>query len=145
MTPVKKITVRKKRQEEIAEVMSPRAARKYERDAENALIDYEEEVDRRYDYAQGILKMQNQAVLGAVDVLVEQMKRMAGTPIFTYKGSAYPASPSRLLQCQERNFVWIAVRLLAACAVWDVQISGFKLPEDHCAKCEVKKPTKRRR
>src|SRR5215467_7340577 len=145
--PMKKITVRKKRQGEIADLMNPHAQKKFQRDADNALIDMEEQIDVRFEYAKRILKMQNEAVHKIVSEWIEQMQRMAGEPVFLFNGMRIPGDPEKMREMQEKNFVWIAVRLLAACAVWDIQISGFKLPEDACAKCgkEVKIPKKKRR
>jgi len=144
---MKKITVRRKRQEQIAEVMSPRAARKFAHNADNALIDFEEQVTERFEYAQGILKIQNEAVHKIVNAMVEQMQRMAGEPRFVYEGATIPVDADKLRDLQEKNFIWVAVRLLAACATFDIQISGFKLPEYLCAKCGkgVKPPVKKQR
>jgi len=118
--------------------MDPRTQRKYERDSENALIDLEERISERYEYAQNILKLQSDSDRRIVTRLVEQMKRMAGEPRFLFQGQSLQTDEDRLRVLQERNFTWLAVRLLAACATWDIQIGNFKLPTDKCAKCGVK-------
>jgi hypothetical protein len=47
---------------------------------------------------------------------------------------------ARLRAVQERNFLWIAVRLFVACGEWEMQIANFKIPAGKCARCL--KPTK---
>lgn len=117
--------------------MDPKAQRRYERDAENALIDLEEQVAERWEYAQGILKIQSDATWRAVSRMVEQMHRMTGPPVFRFRGQNFPVEQRRLEQIQHKNLTWIAVRLFVACATWDIQIASFKLPANQCAKCGV--------
>lgn len=135
MRPVKKAKRRQARREEIGHLMDPRTQKRFQRDADNAFIDMEEQVQERFEYAESILQAQNNAVLKIVYELVENMKRMAGEPSFSYQGVKVPVDEQKLRDLQEKNFTWIAVRLLVACAVWDIQISGFRLPEHACAKC----------
>jgi len=137
MKPVK--SSRAKRRREIAKLTDPNAGKRFERDSENALIDLEERIEERYAYAQSILKIQSDETKRVVVRLVEQMKRMAGEPVFKFEGQTVGIDPDRASMLQERNFTWIAVRLLAACAVWDIQIGEFKLPTNQCAKCGVER------
>lgn len=125
--------------------MDPRTQKRFAKDADNAFIDFEEQVGERFEYAREIMKIQNEAVRKIVSEMVENMKRMAGEPSFVYLGTTIPMDEHKLRELQEKNFIWIAVRLLAACAVWDIQISGFKLPESLCAKCGAKTTMKKRR
>jgi hypothetical protein len=67
--------------------------------------------------------------------MVEKMHLMAGEPVVKFKGMSIPAEATRLQKLQSENLNWCAVRLFVACAVWDIQIANFKLPDDKCAKC----------
>lgn len=131
--PVK--AARKRRTEEIRELLDPKAARRWERDWQNELIDLEERVEENYKYAQEIYRLQDQATRDAIQEATEMMAYMAGPPTFKFRGRPITEDMPRLRVVQERNFLWIAVRLLVACAEWDIQIANFKLPSGNCARC----------
>jgi hypothetical protein len=143
--PVKKSKRRQARREEIEELMDPRTQKRFQNDADNAFIDFEELVNVRFAYAEDILQVQGNAVHAIVVALVENMQRMVPDPQFFFKGIAVPVDDNKLREIQEKNFTWIAVRLLAACAIWEIEISGFKLPEYACAKCGIGTRPKKRR
>lgn len=115
--------------------MDSKAARRYERDAENALIDVEEKVDQNFKIARATFLLQDVETRSAIEAMVEQMKKMAGTPVFRFRDQVYPAKQERLNAIQEKNLVWIGIRLFTACALWDIRIGNFTLPHDRCARC----------
>jgi hypothetical protein len=133
MKPVKSKRARRRR--EIAALIDPKTSRRFERGLENALIDLEEAVDERYESALKIYHLQDERTRDVIKGMATKMQHMAGRPNFTYKGVSLQADPDRLTKIQERNLFWIAVRLLVACAEYDIQIANFKLPDDNCAKC----------
>jgi len=138
--PVKKTKVRQARIEEIKDLFDPKAQRKWERDWQNELIDLEERVEENYKYAWEVFKLQDEPTKQALREAVKMMAHMAGEPTFRFRGRPVVEDMARLRVIQERNFLWIAVRLMVACAEWDIQIANFKLPAGKCARCL--KPTK---
>lgn len=137
MKPVKKMLRRDKRREEISDLLDPKTAKRFARDMDNALIDTEEQVDERYAYAREIYLMQDEVTRNAIGMMIEKMLALAGEPILKFKGTAIQAPREKLLEIQMRNLTWCAVRLFVACAIWDIQIANFKLPDNKCAKCGV--------
>jgi hypothetical protein len=133
MIPRKKARV--KREQEITELVDPRTQRKFEREMENALADYEEAIKKRHSYAQEIFKIQDETTKRAIRMLMNKMTDMAGPPTFRYKGQDVKADESLLAQLQQESFLWIAVRLLVACADWEIRIANFKLPTNKCMHC----------
>jgi hypothetical protein len=141
MRPVKKSKVKSARVHEIEELFDPKAARKWERDWQNELIDLEDTAKERYDYAREIYLLQDANTRKAIDTMVETMTRMAGKPVFKFRGKAITADESRLQVVQGHSLNWFAIRIFIACAEFDIQIANFKLPSGKCARCL--KPTKR--
>lgn len=138
MRPRKKAARREERRGEIAELLDPKVAKRTARAMDNALIDMEELSAERYAYAREIYLMQDEATKSAITRMVEKMHLMAGEPVVKFQGVTIQAEPHRLQQIQSQNLNWCAVRLFVACAVWDIQIANFKLPDDTCAKCGAK-------
>jgi len=136
--PVKKQKAR--RIEEIKDLFDPKTQRRWERDWQNELIDLEERVEENYKYAWEVFKLQDDTTKQALREAVKMMAHMAGEPTFRFRGRPVVEDMARLRVIQERNFLWIAVRLMVACAEWDIQIANFKLPAGKCARCF--KPTK---
>lgn len=127
-----------KRKAEIEKVFSPKAQKRFEGEAENALIDAEEAAQARYDWAKGIKELQDDKTQVAINRMVAQMARMAGPPVFTYKGVTLNVEEDRIKRIHYFTQLWIAVRLLAACAEWDIQIENYTPPKKRCAKCARK-------
>ena len=143
--PVKKAAVKSKRVSEIEELLSPAAARKWERDWQNELIDLEEIMKGRFDYAREIYLLQDSTTRQAIDLMVETMTRMAGTPVFKFRGKAVTTDESRLRVVQGQSLNWFAIRIFIACAEFDIQVANFKLPPGKCAVClKSTKPIKKR-
>lgn len=138
MSVVKKkhppVIAKAKRRKEIEELFDPKSQKKAEREITAALAELDEATDERYEYAQALLEDQDDAVHRAVKQMVETMHRMAGPPRFVYKGIAW-GEPAQLARMQEKSFTWIAVRIIAACAEWDIRIGKFKAPKRKCVKC----------
>ena len=104
------------------------------------MIDLEERVEENFNYAWELFKLQDEPTKQAIRKAIEMMEHMAGEPTFRFRGRPIVEDMARLRVVQERNFLWIAIRLLVACAEYEIQIANFKLPADHCARCG--KPTK---
>lgn len=141
--PKKKAVAKKRRKDETQITHDPQ---KLTKRAEKALKELQDRVEERYEYASEILKLQSDAVANAVDKMRAKMEAMAGPPKFTYDGMTY-AEDKRFYEIQRKSHVWIAVRLLVACAEWDIRIGDFKLPKGECARCgatvKLKKKGKR--
>lgn len=136
--PMKKQKV--KRIEEIKELFDPKAQRRWERDWQNELIDLEEKVEENYNYAREVYSLQDETTKTAISEAIEMMAHMAGEPTFRFRGRPIVEDMARLRAVQERNFLWIAIRLLVSCAEYEIQIANFKLPAGKCARCLT--PTK---
>lgn len=89
--------------------------------------------EERYQYALPIKEFQDEETQVAINLLTAQMARMAppildeDTSVRNYKKSI-----------QYKNQTYIAVRLLVACAKWDIRIANFKLSQTTCADCGKK-------
>lgn len=143
-----KAVAKKKRTDEIERLMSPQAQRKAERELKHFVDDLDERSEARADYAATILKVNDEETRKIVFTMVEQLLKMEGPPKIIYKGHTYNAinGETELLEkIQVRNFTWIAVRALVACAEWGIMIDDFKLPADTCARCGVQVKAKARK
>ena len=134
----KKAVVKKKRRAEIATLMSPEAQRKAEREVKKQLDAMDDRADERYEYAMKILEGNPQSAHEAVERMTATMKHMAGEPRFVVNGQAVNIDPEILARIQHKMHVWIAVRLLVACAKWDIRIANFTLSKVLCADCGEK-------
>ncbi len=136
----KRVVAKKKgsRQKEIKELFSAEAQKKAERKVRRQLDEADERADELYNYAQKILEASPQATHEAVDRIVEVLERMAGKPRFRVDGIYVNVDPEILRTINRKFHVWIAVRLLVACAKWDIRIGDFKAPKHLCADCGKK-------
>jgi hypothetical protein len=145
----KKPVAKKKRQDEIKTLMSPEAQRKAERALKKYVDEMDERSQERADYCAEILRVNGEDIREAVFLMVEQLRKMEGPPKVTYEGKVYNAinGETELLEkIQTRNFTWIAIRCLVACAEWGIRIGDFKLPADKCARCGAKaKPARKKK
>jgi hypothetical protein len=135
-----KAKIKRERQNEISELMNPKSQRKFEREADNVLIDMEERAAERYAWAKALKDEQSQDVKVAVNRLVSTMARMAGAPKFTYKGMTMnvDGGEERLRNLQFHNHTWIAMRLLIVSAEWGIRFGDFKAPKGNCLRCGKK-------
>jgi hypothetical protein len=131
---------RKKRQEEIRVLMDPKSQRKFEREAENHLIDLEERAAERYQWAKTLMDAQSEELQVAIRRLTVKMATLAGLPRFSYKGATInvDGGQERLNRLQYRNHLWIAMRLLVAAAEWGIRIGDFTAPKGECLRCGKK-------
>lgn len=134
----KPVKAKAKRRAEIAEPMSPEAQRKAERRVKKLLDEMDERADERYEYAMKILEANPDSVEEAVERMVKTMRHMAGPPRFVVDGQAINVEPEILERIQRKSHTWVAVRLLVACAKWDIRIANFMLPKKVCADCGVR-------
>jgi tRNA A37 methylthiotransferase MiaB len=94
-------------------------------------LDRQEELaEARYQYAYAIKEFQDAATQVAVNRMVSQMAHMASPLVHTD-----PKVLERMKRVQYYNQTYIAIRLLVACAKWDIKIANFQLPNDRCADC----------
>lgn len=103
-----------------------------------ALDEHEAWVDERYAFAMSVKENQDDATVVAINRMVSRMQQMAGAPYFKFKGISVQADEQRLRSIQVKMFTWMAVRILAACAEWDIRIANFKSPKKCCSKCGKK-------
>jgi len=141
MPPVAKAKKKAKRTAEIAELMSPRSAKKQERKLKNFLMELDERSEEREEYTQSILAVNDNSILKAVGLIVESLQRMSptnGQPDFTFEGKTYHlvGGEAELVEnIRNRNYRYIAIRLLVACAEWGIRPGNFNLPQDSCCRC----------
>lgn len=138
-----------KRAEEIKELFSAKAAKKAERELRNYVMELVDKADERVEYVEAILKVNDESIREIIGWMVVELEKMHGDPVIRFKGATYNAvgSDSEILRSlQRKNFAWIAMRCLVACAEWDIQIGNFKLPSDKCARCaaSVRKAVKKK-
>jgi hypothetical protein len=139
--PVKKKALKKKskRRAEIKKVFDPASQAAAEREIKKGMATLDEIIDDRYEFAKKVVEAQSSHVQQAIDDLVGKMTDMAGEPVFYYKGvPVHVADKEVCARMQGKNFYWMAVRLLVACAKWDIQVADFKAPKDECAMCGKK-------
>jgi putative cell wall-binding protein len=132
---VKKIKRRLQRQEEIRELTDPKTQRRFEREADNALIDAEEKAEERYRWALELKQLQDDDTTVAINRLTAKMAAMTNEPVFVYKGVSFNVEPERLRSVQYKTHLWIAMRLLVAAAEWNIRIANFKPPDRKCIRC----------
>jgi len=141
MPPVAKAKKKAQRTAEIAELMSPRSAKKQERKLRNFLMELDEHSEEREEYTQSILAVNDNSILKMVSMIVECLERMSpnkGEPDFTFEGKTYHlvgAEAEMVERIRNRNFRYIAIRLLVACAEWGIRAGNFNLPADSCCRC----------
>jgi len=143
MPPVAKAKKKLQRRGEIEELMSPRAARKAERKLRDFIMELDERSEERESYVQTILKANDESVLETVALIVEQLEKMSPTQgdLVTFEGQSYRLVGGEAELAQRiriRNFRYIAIRVLVACAEWDIKVGDFTLPRSNCARCGKK-------
>lgn len=135
---------KRKRSAEIAEVFDAKAQRKAEKLVRNHIMTLDELSEERDSYAQTILKENDASVRDITDRITESLKRMQpihADIVLTVQGQRFRPTPeevSLLKNIQERNFRYIAVRILVACAEWNIRVGDFKLPKHNCSLCGKK-------
>lgn len=74
-------------------------------------------------------------------IMVENLQKMNGPPrlVIDKQTVAVSEQDFKLLQTiQHRNFQWIAMRCLVACAEWGIRIGNFDAPRRNCIRCGKK-------
>jgi hypothetical protein len=131
----------KSRTNEIQEVFSAKAQKKVERELNHKLMELDERSEERAQYVDRVLEVNDDSIREIVNTMVESLRKMEGAPKLTLNGKSYntvDGETALLEKIQSRNFEYIAVRMLVACAKWDIRIGNFKLPKKFCADCGVK-------
>jgi hypothetical protein len=134
-----KPSVRKKKHStsEISEEL-PKKKVKLTPEAKSWLEELERRAEERFKWADGLRKIQPQEAQVAINRMVAKMAQMAGEPKFSYDGAMYPIEKERLRKIQYYNHLNNAMRILVACAEWDIRIANFKAPKKHCLRCGKK-------
>lgn len=130
--PIPKAKVKKK--------IAPKAKKKNDRRLKEFIAGMVERSEIRQAWVDGILSVNSNAVRAVVEQMVDNLQKMEGPPKFVFDDRTYTAvdgSTAVLEQIQERNFRYLAMRCLVACAEWDIRIADFSLPNDTCARCGV--------
>ena len=78
-----------------------------------------------------------------IDSMVASLQHMQGPPRLVIDGTGHTANLSSedfklLCEIQDRNFHWIAMRCVAACAEWGIRLGNFKAPKKSCLRCGKK-------
>jgi hypothetical protein len=138
---VAKAKKKRQRVEEIEKLFDPKEQRRYERRLKERVAELEENAKVQDQYVKKILGANDESVHEIVEWIVERMAVMVGPPSIVFEGqrlNSVDGEVAALAKIQQSNFYFIAVRLLAGCAAWDIKIGNFKLPSKLCAKCGVK-------
>ena len=138
--PIARAKARKKRVDEIDELMKPKSSKKLERELSNLVDEMDEKSKAREQWIQTILYFNDESVTDIVGHSVECFNRMGPREtLIYYKGDSYrPRNDAELELLNvivNRNRRWMAVRILIASAEQDIQIGNFKLPKGKCARC----------
>jgi len=136
--PKKKAVVKKKRREEIQDLFDPKAQKKLERKISNLLMEMDEKAEERWKWVDAITTGNDVSLTDALDLMVEQLKKMQGPPKLYLDGRVVNISEPEfhmLQEIQEKNFYWIALRCVVACAEWGIRIADFKAPKKACLRC----------
>jgi hypothetical protein len=141
---------KKARVKEITELIDPKAQRKADREIQKYVMALDEKADERYAWVESILAVNDESIAEIIGWMVDELQAMEGPPKIVYNGRPYNAikGETELLESiQRRNFAWVAMRCLVACAEWDIRIGNFKLPTKNCARCGTKvlKVTKKKK
>lgn len=137
----KAVAKKKNRKKEISELVSPAAQRKAERSIDKRLMKMDEGADERMRYVDTIISANDASVEAIMDRMVAELQKMEGPPRLYTDGHIVNLTESEfqmLQRIQVKNFSWIAVRCLVACAEWGIRIGNFKLPTKACARCGKK-------
>jgi hypothetical protein len=100
----------------------------YERFLKRTLADYDAETDARYEWALKFMKAQDEDTQEAIHRLVNRMVEMAGPPSAMVSTPEGPVRVNIEPMIQERNFIYIAIRLMIAAANMDIAIAKWKFP-----------------
>lgn len=146
--PRKKKPVAKKKAKATSEISEPKKL-KLTKDATARLEEIEENAQRRYDWALWLKKQQPEELQNVANRMTNQMARMAYPPTFNFNGVNYSSvvGEQRLRSIQYKNHLYLSMRMLVACAEWDIRIGNFKAPAHECIRCGkvVKKIAKKKK
>ena len=113
------------------------SATEIEKFIKRTLKDLDEEVDARYAWARKFMKGQDEGTRQAHERIVDVMNNMAGPPTahILLPGDKHRTAINVDAVLQDRNFYYMATRLILACAKLDIRISKFKFP-NYCAEVD---------
>lgn len=145
--PTAKAKKKKSRTEEIAELVKPQSAKKFERKLSAFVTEMDERAEAHEQYVQAVLAVNDEKAEAAIASIVKSLQHMQGEPTLVFQGqrlNAIKGETELLRSIQTRNFRWIAVRLLSAAYQWNIQIAGFRVPKKLCAVCATPVKTKKK-
>lgn len=138
--PQKK-TKKTARKKQIEENFSTKAQKKAERQISSKLMELDEAAEQRWEWVQQIMSSCGDDIDQIMKTMVESLQKMQGSPRLVIDGQVVNLSDPEfqmLLKIQDRNFHWIAMRCLVACAEWGIRIGNFKAPKKACLRCGKK-------
>jgi hypothetical protein len=100
------------------------------------LRDFTKRTEERYEGAKTLYDAQDERTRGAVDRMVQKMIEMAGEPVATIKNGKVSRTVKVDVELQEKNFFYIAMRIMVGMAQWDIRVANFVLPGKKCAICQ---------
>ena len=113
------------------------SATEIEKFIKRTLKDLDEEVDVRYAWARKFMKGQDEGTRQAHERIVDVMNNMAGPPTahILLPGDRARTAINVDAVLQDRNFYYMATRLILACAKLDIRIGKFKF-SNYCAEVD---------
>jgi len=129
---------RAKRVDALKELVEPKSSRQFERRLSNFIMEMDEKSLEREQYTQAILRENDDSVADIVGHMVESMERMDGAPRFVFEGQTFnqiKGESDLLARIFNRNYRYLAVRILVALAQLDVRLGAFNFPQKSCVSC----------
>lgn len=142
--PVAKAKKKVQRRSEIGELISPQAQKAAERRVRNYLMLLDEKSELREAYTQIILDANPPSVEATVDFIADQLRKMqpqADKEVIPFEGANHRLVGGEIemvRKIEDRNYRYIAIRILVACAEWNIRVGDFTLPSRNCARCGKK-------
>jgi hypothetical protein len=108
---------------------------------EKHVIELADAANEREEYVQKILYANDGSIDMIVEKMVELLRGMSQPPQITLKGQAFRSVNGEvkpLTDIQTKNYRYLAVHILVACAEWGIRVGDFKLPKARCSRCGKK-------
>lgn len=122
---------------------------KLKRMADETMESFKKEATARYEKANKLYEQQDEATRDALDRMTALLCRIARKNMWIgvkgYENRAVLQIPEETIY---HNMFYMACEIIKDLAQFDIQVAGFKFPENLCAVCytdKVAKPRKKRR
>jgi hypothetical protein len=96
---------------------------------------YEKDADARYTFAKLLFDAQDDATQDVILRLVEKMQHMTGQNYVRIRAGKNETALPIPYDVQQKNFLWIALKMLVTLAEMDIQVANFTPPPNICAEC----------